>query len=123
LSDPEIIIEEIDAVIEVVDPALGEEVQATIEVVYQDILIEDSRSGPQGPQGVAGPSGPGATTYTHQQTSPSAIWVITHNLGRHPAVDIVDSSGNVVIGEIRYNSDNQITVTFIAAFSGKAYLN
>jgi hypothetical protein len=65
----------------------------------------------------------GQTTYTHNQASPSSSWTITHNLGRRPSVTIVDSAGNVQIGEVLYSSDNQITVTFAAAFVGYAYLN
>jgi hypothetical protein len=65
----------------------------------------------------------GQTTYTHDQASPSSSWTITHNLGRRPSVTIVDSAGNVQIGEVLYNSDNQITVTFAASFGGYAYLN
>lgn len=65
----------------------------------------------------------GQTTYTHSQASPSSTWTISHNLGRRPSVTIVDSSGNVQIGEVLYNSDNQITVNFAAAFGGYAYLN
>lgn len=63
------------------------------------------------------------STYTHSQGSASSTWTITHNLGCKPSVTIVDSSGNVQIGEVLYNSDNQVTVTFAAAFSGYAYLN
>ena len=62
-------------------------------------------------------------TYVHTQGSASSSWTITHNLGRRPGVTIVDSSGNVQIGEVLYNSDNQITVSFAAAFGGYAYLN
>jgi hypothetical protein len=65
----------------------------------------------------------GQTTYTHNQASPSSSWTITHNLGRRPSVTIVDSAGNVQIGEVLYSSDNQITVTFAAAFGGYAYLH
>lgn len=62
-------------------------------------------------------------TYTHNQGSASATWTIVHNLACKPSVTIVDSGGNVQIGEVLYDSDNQITVTFAAAFSGYAYLN
>lgn len=65
----------------------------------------------------------GAVTFIHDQASPSSTWTINHNLGRRPSVTIVDSSGNVQIGEVLYNSDNQITVNFAAAFGGYAYLN
>jgi hypothetical protein len=62
-------------------------------------------------------------TYTHSQASAASTWTIVHNLACKPSVTIVDSSGNVQIGEVLYDSDNQVTVTFAAAFSGYAYLN
>lgn len=61
--------------------------------------------------------------YVHTQSTPSAVWTITHNLKKFPSVTIVDSSGSVVIGEVNYTNNNQLTVTFNAGFSGKAYLN
>ena len=60
---------------------------------------------------------------THYQSSSSAKWDITHNLGRFPSVTVVDSAGSEVVGDVTYDSDNQVTVRFMAAFSGKAYLN
>jgi len=71
----------------------------------------------------AGQSGGAHATYTHSQASPSATWTIVHNLGCKPSVTIVDSSGNVQIGEVLYVSDNAITVSFVSAFGGYAYLN
>jgi hypothetical protein len=62
-------------------------------------------------------------TYTHNQASPSSTWSIVHNLNCRPAVTIVDSGGNVQIGEVLYVSDNAITVSFVSAFGGYAYLN
>ena len=56
------------------------------------------------------------------QGSASVTWVITHTLGGRTSVTIVDSADTHVFGEVQYNSDTQITVTFSAAFSGKAYL-
>ena len=64
-----------------------------------------------------------AATYVFNQASPLAVWVITHSLGRYPAVSVVDSSGNVVEGDIRYNSNDQLTISFVGAFGGSAYLN
>jgi hypothetical protein len=69
--------------------------------------------------GLSSPHG----TYTHTQASASATWTIVHNLNCKPSVTIVDSGGNVQIGEVLYDSDNQITLAFAAAFSGFAYLN
>lgn len=65
---------------------------------------------------------PQETTIVPQAT-PSALWSITHNLHRFPAVAIVDSSGRLVEGDVTYITANQLTVAFTAAFSGTAYLN
>lgn len=75
-----------------------------------------------GQVGPAGPAG-GDIFYTYTQGSASSVWTITHNLGKMPSVTVVDSSGNEVEGDIKYNSSNQVTVTFSAGFAGKAYLN
>jgi len=48
---------------------------------------------------------------------------VTHNLNKYCSVTVVDNNDNVVIGEIRYNSLNQVTLTFTAAFTGKAFFN
>lgn len=49
--------------------------------------------------------------------------VINHNLGKYCSVTVVDENDDVIIGEIRYNSINQVTLFFTAAFAGKAYFN
>jgi len=70
----------------------------------------------------------GDITYTHNQSSTSNTWTITHNLNRFPSVTVVDSADTIVYGTVVYNSANQLTITFFQggsalAFSGKAYLN
>jgi len=70
----------------------------------------------------------GDITYTHNQSSVSDTWTITHNLHRFPSVTVIDSSNTIVIGTVVYNSNKQLTITFFSgdsalAFSGKAYLN
>jgi len=37
---------------------------------------------------------PQAATYIHSQIAPAAIWMINHELGKHPSVAIVDSAGD-----------------------------
>ena len=61
--------------------------------------------------------------FTHTQALPSLIWSITHNLEKMTSVTIQDDSGNTVLGEINYTSIDTITITFISAVSGVAYLN
>jgi hypothetical protein len=61
--------------------------------------------------------------YVFTQSSPAAVWTINHDLNKYPAVSVVDSANDEVIGEVHYTSTTQIVVTFSAAFSGKAFLN
>jgi hypothetical protein len=59
----------------------------------------------------------------YTQSSPSATWVVNHNLNKYCSVTVVDSADNMVFGEVLYNSLNQVTLTFAGAFSGKAFFN
>ena len=61
--------------------------------------------------------------YVFIQSTPSATWNITHNLGKFPSVSVVDSANTVVYGDIDYINENSLTITFSAAFGGKAYMN
>lgn len=61
--------------------------------------------------------------HTHKQAQAAKVWTIAHNLGKRPAVTVVDSAGTVVIGEVDYLDDNTVRLTFCAAFSGTAYFN
>lgn len=63
------------------------------------------------------------STYIFTQIAASATWNINHNLNKRPSVTIVDSGGNVVIGDIKYIDDNNIKAIFSSAFGGNAYLN
>lgn len=66
---------------------------------------------------------PLAGQYVHNQLVSASTWTITHNLGFFPAVTILDSGDHVVIGDVLYISENQLSVTFNATFGGKAYLS
>jgi len=61
--------------------------------------------------------------YVHDQNSPSNSWIITHNLNKNPAVSVVDSAGTLIICDVQYDSNNQVTLTFDSSTSGKAYFN
>lgn len=60
--------------------------------------------------------------HVHTQASVSSSWTITHALGGRPSVTVVDSAGTVIIGEVKYNSDTEVVVSFTSPFSGFAYL-
>lgn len=61
--------------------------------------------------------------FVFTQGAASAQWVVTHNLGKKCSVTVVDSANTIIIGQVTYNSDNQCTIDFEAAFSGKAFFN
>lgn len=61
--------------------------------------------------------------YVYTQSVSSKMWEVEHNLGKYPSVSIVDSGGNLVMGDVIYNSENKLTVKFKSSFSGRAYLN
>ena len=65
----------------------------------------------------------GDANYVHKQTEASAEWIIVHNLNKYPAVSIIDSAGDEVVGNVHYDSVNQVTITFTGAFKGTATLN
>lgn len=62
-------------------------------------------------------------TYRHVQGVAATVWTITHNLACRPSVTVVDSAGTLVIGQVEYLDDNNVRLTFSAAFGGEAYLN
>jgi len=104
-----------------------ETVEVTEEIVTN--IIDASVPGPQGSPGPTGPTGPqgppgsGGASYTHDQITPSAVWVITHNLNFYPNISVEDSGGNEHFPDVVYDSANQVTLTFNAANGGKAYLS
>jgi len=61
--------------------------------------------------------------YEYSQLSASSTWNITHNLNKKPSVMVVDDGENVIVGDINYINQNEITITFTGSVSGKAYLN
>ena len=56
-----------------------------------------------------------------QQVS-ATVWNVNHDLGRHPIVYVWDTAGTPVIGSVHYVDDNNITLTFSAAFAGHVQL-
>ena len=82
--------------------------------------------GIQGVQGIQGAAGDlGAIAYHHTQHTASNVWTITHNLNFYPNVTTMDSNNppSVCEGEIEHLNRNTLRVTFLAAFSGDAYLS
>ena len=62
--------------------------------------------------------------YRHVQGVSASQWVITHNLGYRPGgIYVQDSGAFEHQPEVTHDSDNQITLDFVASFTGEAYLS
>lgn len=66
---------------------------------------------------------PGDLHYAFLQPVPAASWTIVHGLGKYPSVSVADSGGSWVVGDVTYLDPDRLTIDFLAAFSGVAYLN
>lgn len=77
--------------------------QADLNAVITDLYVRDN--------------------YTHTQHIPSITWSIEHNMGKNPSVKCIDTADGEIIGDVKYDTINTITITFSSAISGKAYLN
>lgn len=85
--------------------------------------------GPQGVQGAIGNTGPQGLqgipggSYTHLQAVAAAIWNVPHNLGFYPNVTVLDSSGQNILVDINYISNNALNIVSDSSFAGVAYLS
>lgn len=71
-------------------------------------------------QGIPGPPGEGTQEYV--QASASAVWTITHNLGRKPLIQLLTVGGVHMLGDITHLSDNVIQINFDVPLAGRAVL-
>jgi hypothetical protein len=61
-------------------------------------------------------------SFTFEQSTPLATWVVNHPLNRMPATSIVDSSGSLVFGKVTYVNLSTLIIDFNSPFSGYVYL-
>lgn len=71
----------------------------------------------QGPQGPAGSS-----AFVYQQLLPATVWIINHNLGYKPSVELLDSGSQEIDGAVAHPNNNQTVVTLNPASAGIARL-
>lgn len=64
----------------------------------------------------------GDKTFIELFTNSSTV-VVDHNLGKYPSVQIFDSAGDQVEGQITHNSIDQLTATFTSSFTGTITCN
>ena len=61
--------------------------------------------------------------FAHNQAQASAIWTVKHNLNKFPSCTMVLSTGQQGYGDVTFIDENNLTITFASAESGKAYIN
>jgi hypothetical protein len=61
--------------------------------------------------------------FVFNQPVAASTWNITHNLNKFPSATMVLSTGQKGYGDIVYIDENNLTITFASAESGKAYMN
>ena len=65
-------------------------------------------------------TGSGSLPYIHDQSSPSNEWIINHNFGYTPVVDLLDTANRQIEAEVLHISNNQSRAYFNQPKSGKA---
>jgi hypothetical protein len=64
----------------------------------------------------------GDKTFT-QDFASAAVVSVPHGLGKRPAVTVIDTAGDEVIGDVAHTDVNNLTVSFSAPFSGTVLCN
>lgn len=69
-----------------------------------------------------GPVTPGAGGVEFLQSSPATTWVVEHNFGRKPSVDVVVDGERIIVNVEHINND-LLHVVSLVAISGSALLS
>lgn len=96
--------------IESVGQITSAEVEAASQILVSEVLIP----------GIQGPAGGAAFIFT--QPTPSTTWIINHNLGFRPTVELLDSGGQEIDAEVSHPTINQTIATLSPATAGSARL-
>lgn len=104
--------------IEIIEPKVTVEViEDVVTLQVQDNesqVIEIVAVGPQGPAGAA------ANSFVFTQNTPSNLWVVNHNLGYFPTVDVFSSGGLELLASVIHLSNNTTQIQFSIPISGTA---
>lgn len=57
-------------------------------------------------------AGGSSLPYVHTQSSPSTTWVVNHNLGYRPVIEVLSPGGIVVGADVIHVSVNQAQINF-----------
>jgi len=65
----------------------------------------------------------GDKNFVFNQAVASATWTVQHDLDKFPSCTMVLSTGQQGYGDVTFIDENNLTITFAGAESGKAYIN
>jgi hypothetical protein len=68
-------------------------------------------------------SGVGDKNFVFNQAVADATWTVQHNLNKFPSCTMVLGTGQQGYGDVTFIDENNLTITFASAESGKAYIN
>lgn len=71
-------------------------------------------------QNSSGPAGVGGEKLQHTQSTASDTWVVNHNFGWKPNVQVLSTGGREMLAEILHTSDNQVQIFFDEPRAGLA---
>lgn len=101
------------------------DINVTIEDVIVSATIADpSRTGTVslGTKGDKGDPGAAGSGYDFVQASPASEWIINHNLGFNPNVQVFSVGGLMMLADVQHFSLNQTRVYHVTPTAGKARL-
>jgi hypothetical protein len=99
------------------------EEKTDVKVTEETVRISVTESPIVISEQIVGIQGAGDAHFVYDQETPSAEWTIQHDLGKNPAVTIVDTGGNEWFTSVEHISPDSLVIRFSAPFSGRAYLN
>lgn len=73
----------------------------------------------------SGGGGSGSTTVTkhvHEQTTPSTVWVINHNKGVNPIIQLYDENNELFYADVEIISATELRVKTTSLTKGKAII-
>lgn len=94
--------------------------QTALSLGSGSLAVTSFYSGLVGPPGPAGPAGPGAEVFEYSPPTAQAEWVLNHNFGRLPVVQVLSPGGFEVEAEVAHVSTNQARVYFNQPQQGTA---
>lgn len=94
--------------------------QTALSLGSGSLAVTSFYSGLVGPPGPPGPPGPGAEVFEYSPPTAQAEWVLNHNFGRLPVVQVLSPGGFEVEAEVAHISTNQARVYFNQPQQGTA---